>query len=240
MSKYSLEKKLPSCSVERQLLKDLDNYIIKIAKSLCPGLTNTRDKYKFIIIDSFGEETLGNIDDFKLSYFPNDTKKVKLTFFSLYTRLFDIGIIFDLSGWESEIRIELEDESPREKVNGIYAEVITILRDYKTKNFIFHLYNKNAFVSGLFSGLAMLSIFLFGAGIREILKGQIKTGVFFILIFFFVPFYIISSKLKPYSTFQTRLNINLAIWYRWFCLSFLGFWIFGVLGVFFRKKIFGF
>jgi hypothetical protein len=46
--------------------------------------------------------------------------------------------------------------------------------------------------------------------------------------------------LKPYTSFDTRRNETMAKRVNWILLGLLGFFLFTVLGVYFRQKIFGF
>lgn len=227
MLKYSFEKTIPSCNVEKKLLQELEYYVLGKVQEIY-GEDITKD-YKFIVKDFFGEMELKNVDDFKLSYFPDDTKAQEIIFLNLSPTFFYVSIRFGMHAYNSYLKIELQDEKAHEKVKAMYSELIDIFKGYKNNNFIFHLHDSNNFfVSSLFGLFAYFLFCLLIGGTLFLKMGQAKVGIFSICFSSLLPFYIISARLKPYSVFSTRINSTFSRWYNWFFTGFLAFIVFNI------------
>ena len=237
MPKYFFEKRIPSCFVEKKLLKALENYILQKAKNKFSDREDIHKKYSFIIKDSYGKEEFKSVDDFKLEYFSGDTKEISLKFAEYYPKYFKISVVFSLNGYSSTLEIEIEDKSCREEANGIYSEIMLMLKSYKNINFIFHIMDFNYFVGFVMNVFFGALIGISGYGIGIFLASKMQTVQVSLFFGIFPIFYWISAMFKPYSTFETRKNLAFSYYYRWFNLAFLGFLIFGIFGDFIKKKI---
>jgi len=234
MSKYVLEKKLPAITLERKLIEDLEKYISKKATDLLQVETIINN-YELTIYESLGKETLKSINDFTLSYFPNDTKKITLEYMAFTPKLLKIFISFGIRRNDSYINIQYDDGCSREIANGICAELLNIANGYKNNNFIYH---PNSFFDKLIpvtiGGSAPLAFFL------NNLKMPIASASILSAILVLLLYSIFAPIIKPYCILETRKNQEMSKFYSWLFLSFLGFLLFTVVGVFIRKKFFGF
>lgn len=236
MEKHILIRNLPSCNINKDSLLLIEECLLEKVGKMYPHAT--KDCFTFTIKDRFGQTEYGTVKNFKLLYFTDDVKEINISFFQDAPPIFNISVIFRTSEWPSEIKIKLENDSAHEQADVIYNNIINILKPHKNINFIFHLHEANEFLSLVSFLWVFFSIFslLFGIGIlfydQDISSTTIDLRLIGIILIFLglsTPFYIISNKLKPYSVFHTRKNINFSRWYNWFWEGILATLIFGWL-----------
>jgi len=86
---------LPSCDLERELLADLETYIIhKSSEILGVEPRSCQENYEFTITDHTGTEKLKAVKDFDISHFPNSTSEVILDVESYQPRRLAIKLRF--------------------------------------------------------------------------------------------------------------------------------------------------
>jgi hypothetical protein len=241
MSTYYFTKKIPSCSVNKDLIQHIENYIIKKAESIyLDDLDDidVKENIQFSIQDSFGTEDYKSTQYFDRPSFPNDTKEIKIQFKRYAPKHFSIELSFARFAENSTIKITLTDDTAREKVKAIKSEIYDILNAYKTTNFIFHL-----LISPWGATVIPFIMFALGFCLYQIIKmlgtGQHLQGLLYLSAASLVPLYLISILFKPYITFETQRNKSLSFWYRWFIGALLSFLLFGTLGSYLHWRFLG-
>jgi hypothetical protein len=226
MPKYSVEKQIPSCHVDKNLLIGIENYFKKIA-----------EEYKmsgFIIkiLDSNGTEELPNIENFNSDYFPNDVRNISINSGNYNAKL---SIIFDRKKEKSKLEISIMGDQAREKASSISAEIMRMLDDYKTKNYIFHAISPG---DSIFLTVMPTAVVL--AITLLILKNMIQTFALVLGIILLMEItYAIFSYLNTYTTFKTKNYESYMGWKNWLTFAFIEFLLFGVGGAVLLKH-FGF
>ena len=243
MQRYSIERLLPSVNVDMALLGDLERFILRKNETLSEAETADslrESRYAIKIVDSFGVEELTSIDDFQLSYFPNDTKKIELSLDSYKPHL-NLSVKFAIDRANSAITIRYKGKSARQTVEGLVAEILQIVHNSRTLNSWFH------YGPGVDAAFSLISIWLIISSLVTYITMAFKPmpltfeiATFLLVAGLSVIALLAAAKLRPYSRFHTRKNKSLDGWVNWLLLGFLSFILFTVVGVFFRKTLFGF
>ena len=234
MATYTTERNLPACRVEKRLLAELEEYILRRA-----GELGANESYEVTIKDATGEEELPTITEFRTAYFPSTTKEISLSYGLPITRALHVSLVFALGrNWTANLRVSYSDTAPREIVTGIATEILSIIGNYRTLYYLFH--------PGVAMTLVLLSIVTIlatvalalasGKGEAEMLLGKQLLLLLASTLFL----YLLLGRLLPYSMFETRRNESVAKWGNWLLFGFLGFVLFSVVGVIFRRRILGF
>ena len=215
MATYSIDHRLPSCAVNKDLLADIETYFLQKWSSL------NEDKgacsFVFSITDSIGSEDMMSVKDYKFHLLPDDIKEATLEVKgNAYPT---IRVSFRTVSVGSDVRIVVSDQNARELARGILTGILEILGPFKTRNYIFDPTNGLAIIGWLFLTMAAA-----WAGIS--LAPRLFTGAnedtrqitaLFGPVVLCVCLGVIVFRLHPYTTFETRLNQKrAAIWNRLF------------------------
>lgn len=82
-----------------------------------------KGNYRFTVVDSSGEEVLQSVKEFKRSYFPDDTLKLRVHGYIRAPDL-DIDIVFTRDKDLSKINVSYNGKSARETATGIASEIL--------------------------------------------------------------------------------------------------------------------
>lgn len=234
MATYTTERNLPACRVEKRLLIELEEYILRRSAEL-----GANEGYEVTIKDATGEEQLPTISEFRATYFPSTTKEISLRYGLPISGALHVSLVFTLGRDWATLRVSYGDTAPREIVTGIATEVLRIVGNYRTP---YHLLHPGSGIRGLALLLvAIAMIFVASALASEKNETTSLLGRQLLLLVPSTAFvYLLLGRLLPYSMFETRRNESVARWGNWLLLGFLGFVLFSVVGVIFRRRILGF
>jgi hypothetical protein len=122
-TRFKLAKKIPTVDVDVALLKNIENYILSnIPKMFEVEETEISNKYYTRIKETNGELSLGLIEQYDNTMFPDSTTRITVGVrTNNYKSKFDIDIsvTFDKEALFSDIQIDLFDLNPKEKAVGI-------------------------------------------------------------------------------------------------------------------------
>lgn len=221
MNEFSLRKDIPSVKVSKELIEQLEKYILKDVSEII-GIDSQllKDNYTIEISDKLGSETFKSISDYSLNRFQDGTENIKFGF-SLYNPLnFRLKLSFDAYKSSSKIDLSIKSIKPREKVNGIYNGILDRLKIHKTYNRHFH----NSYVLG---GFSVLNGIIFTISLIQFSKGNLIVSLILLLLAIGSIITIINiGNLKPYSEFDTNnqtINNKVFSWLAWGILSFIFF-----------------
>jgi len=142
MTRYKLTKKIPTIDVDVSLLKTIETYLItNVPKLFDLTEEDVRKKYSTKIEEVNGEHSLGLIEQYDNTMFPDTTSRVTVGFRtdSYRTKLdIDIKVRFSKDALSSDIEIDLFDTNPKEKAVGILNKLENIINEKKNLNFLFH------------------------------------------------------------------------------------------------------
>jgi len=213
LSTYSLRKPLPSCAVDQPLLADIEAYILRRWEEINEGGKGVR-QYAFSITDPIGTEKMATVRDYKFRLFSDDIKEVA---FSLGANP-GIQINFGVVRSACNISITVEGPNARELANGILTGILDLIRAFRTLNWVFapDAYHPAALLLIFFSGLSiavvapmLLATDVFKVGQASALAGMFGTPL---LIMFMLAY---TVRIRPYTTFETRLNQRRAHAWKW-------------------------
>lgn len=239
MPTYTSTRTLPSCKVERELLVELEEYIRQKMETL---YANNKDaipsviSYKVIINDSVGSETLFSIKEYNAQYFPNDIQAIHLKSNASRHNM-SLAVKFGLVKGATEVEMSYTGDSAREIVTGICEEIIKRTKVYETNNHLFQLSSLLLFIPILLFSVSLALVIgslehpeVYHKAVQSVSVAVLALSVgWFVLTFF-----------KPYATFHTRRNEKLERRLNWILLTFLGFILVTVIGVYFRTRLLGF
>lgn len=219
MSKYKLNKKIHSCTVDKELLINLEDCILNriIDKVIGEYLNEEmiekyKNNYTISIKEKDGLEEFKRIEDYKGPLLPKDTNQVKLDV-NLITpdipenniglSYISIKIGFNIF-YEDGIEINIQSENQSKQIaSNIYDLIKETIEHKYNGNYVYHLFRTFDF-SGF--GIALLSAGV-GAYFTLLISLQFSSFTYSSLITFsnylFFLFYLISSKLKPYIVFES-------------------------------------
>ena len=225
---------MPACRVEKRLLLELEEYVLRRAVEL-----GADEQYEVTIKDATGEEQLPTINEFRAAYFPSTTREINLSYGQFISRGLFVSLTFTLDSlFPAKLRISYSNRAPREIVTGIAAEILRIVGNYRTLHHLFHPGGGMVLVLlGVVTMVATAALAL-ASGKDE---AGILLGKELLLLLASISFlYLLLGRLLPYSMFETRRNESVAKWGNWLLFGFLGFMLFSVVGVIFRRRILGF
>ncbi len=232
MADYRLTRSIPSCRVDRDLLKEIEEYLTKRSvKYINPeehnapiceirfeegrGRTGTyqgvREVPRGRFDDSVRQVSLGM--EFPTDYAPTSSSA---------------SITFDVSRSGSKLDISLSGQEPREEVIAIDAELQRLLDGKKTWNWLFHP-DVLVAIPGMVVAILPAVMFL-----------QLQTvtlpGYLLLVPLFLGVIYAICSSLRPFSRFDTRRNDTKDTLFGWLWKGIVG--LGTVVGGIFARKWF--
>lgn len=223
-TKYNEEKTIPSCHVDKNLLRIIESIFMKISRD------DNISKYRIKLYDSNGTEELPSMDDYSSEYFPNDTRRISISCSD--SSFQDLSITFDKKKEESKLEISIIGSQAREDAGRIRAEIMSALDDYRTKNYIFHLAQIDSFLLLILImpilALISVGIYLFeGALASEAISSILIIMVIIIIMIVLYKFF---SALITYTTFKTKKYESFQGWKNWLIFASLEFILFTALG----------
>ncbi len=239
MSVYSAKYRLVSCKVTKDLLKDIESYILAEAKALIEGSSAEAFSVnqKFHIIIETGEEHLSfsGIDEYEGAKLPDGTKSVIMEYASVAGKYFHIKAVFHSSFAEhASVEITLADNKAKITVDRIARVIKDMVKEKKTFSYVFH--NRGVQLSLLFfyALYNVYSFFRMNVWPDENLSPYFLSD--FILFSLFMGalgiWFIFSIFLRKYTRFETPREKIITISYYGVTLLY-----FAALALFFYSKL---
>ncbi len=234
MSEYSCETRVPSCSVSKDTLERIEQYMHERAKALGLSQKQIASSYAITVVGSIGEEKFKSVEDLPWSRFPNDTKDVRVELSTYSPRRLSVRITFSTGRLHSLMGVYYSGDSAREVALGILHALKNILAPCNNMNSWFHLPTPlhETLVLGGLAALFWAAVSLAAKRVNEAAV-LAKIGAPMLM-------YALCGWLKPYSQFETKRNESRTKWANWLFFGILAFLVFSVAGVFLRKRLLGF
>ena len=238
MSTFQLEKKISSCEVSKDLLRQLEDYLISQGEQIT-GLDQGKvlEDYSISISENLGVEEFSTIRDYIPSIFSDTTTDIyiKLRIYRSHTnKPLSITLAFRKER-SSRITIEHTGDNARETVVGLFDGIMRLINPHENTNWIFH---PPAFVEGM---LWMLSYLSFLASLYLIGKNYgILTTIIIVLFFVLLLYTQVAKRVKPYVSFESKLTLRMKRFSNWLFYGILGSILFGVILAALRNKLLGF
>ncbi len=230
MPAYELDKRVKSVSVPISLLQEIEKYLLEQAEM--QRKDDSRIKYTVTIYDKFGEERIDSFENYHRSTLPNETKRVTLDVHDYFSD-FRIAISFSRETVYSYLKVQIVENSAKEKAIGIANTIESHLKEHKNLNYIFH-----SWITYIMPGLIGVSV---GWTIPDYIRNDINLGTLigsFILVI--GVFYFGLKIVNPYSVIDTQRNRQLSSFVKWILNGLAGVFLFGLLASVIRKFLIGF
>jgi hypothetical protein len=78
MTKFSLERRIPTCLVNKVLLSAIERYLTVEMRQKLGDVLGDKITYRISIEEDIGTETLGGVEEYTPSIFPDGTKLIKI------------------------------------------------------------------------------------------------------------------------------------------------------------------
>lgn len=214
MASFNLHRNLPSCSVKKPMLENLEKYL----RSEVPKILSLDDNDKVVITivikDDFGTTRIVSIDEYRLEKFSAKTKSIAMRLYCSRSRS-EITIRFPHDD-NAFADVDVYGDSCREKAIGIYNGIQDIVSDYKNYHYII---NKVAPI--LLVAVPMGSRLGYLLAKNKVTIADV-SGIFIIIILFTFIVYQLTNKIYPKVEFDTNSSIKLRTVVHWLILTLIG------------------
>jgi len=239
MPEFKLVKRIPSCSVNKGLLSDIEAYLkIEMSNKIGWELGN-HISYNISIKEKVGTETLAGIGEYTPSIFADGTKEIVIHWGNGYGGTYRLDITIDFDGQllsSGKLEVSCTAPTARETAIGIGDNILRLIESHRTYNWVFG--PSNQIMVPLFSGglFLFLVIYFFGN-----MMAKPKEGLWLLAAAAFVGWIGLSGLyFRPFISFNTRRQQLLDRLWRYFSLGIFGFVLFGTLLPLLRKALVGF
>lgn len=240
MSNFVLEAPLPSCTVTKDMIIQLENYLTEeIPNILNIPRETILNSYNISINDKIGVEKFNSINEFPFSKFDNNTSEIGLSMSHLN---FYLRIRFAKDKSSSYTKIELNHDNARESTISISKGIERIINAQKNSNYFFNL---SEILDLILFNVTTLGLLLFLINLFKPVKSAqlsvfLYSPIFLIILAIFIYYTYISKLLHPFIEFDSNKYNSIVKYRDWFYKGTLGFILFGTIFVVFRKYIIGF
>ena len=136
MPDFVIQKRLPSCFVDKGLVKALEDYIRTRVNALPwdPDAPDETEHFSVEIVDAVGTETLESVVEHGPGRFFDGTKDITLKYFGYRPGHLEMTVRFSVDRENSVLRVQYSGEAAREIVVGLVIGIETILMPTRTMN----------------------------------------------------------------------------------------------------------
>jgi len=236
MPDFRLQRRPPSCLVDRDLLLRLEDYMVKNT-----GLSEVaaRATLSITIADAFGKETLASASELHGQKFADTTSSIEIEIGGGDARM---AVSFERPYYMSVIRSQSGGPNAREIGMGRLSGIERVLEPSKTSGWFFNppsiVFEMLGFFLTPFFVVSLVLAVLAWKNSQSAAGQPVALG--FIVAALVLLFYQVGRLLNPYIRFASRRDDNMQRVWRWFGGGFATFIVFGSLLFFLRKQLFGF
>jgi hypothetical protein len=238
MSNFKLEKQLPSCDVDKKLLKGIQDYLLARAKALAgEDILEGNDRFSVQIHDDLGVETVRSVDDIPGEQFLDSTRRIQLQLnlkYGLKSFPLEIDVKFDKDRIFSNLNIAYSGDDARSAVAGFHDGIMRVVMSARNNN---RYFNPPAFFEGVLWFSSSVPMFV-GSALGKHLPNAWSYG--FLITALMWAYLIAGKRLRPYTAFDTPVTKRNAKLVEFFIYGLLGFVLFGTFFAAIRKNAFGF
>jgi len=241
MNSYSLQASLRSYFINKELLKNIEEYLrndvlkmLNVDNALDHFSQDQKLLFALSLFDSFGEEKFKSVSEYKYGAFQDSINALLIEYsFTDSNTLQELKISLRLgkSASSNNLSLHLNDDNAREKVKGIQEGLLRVMSYNKTGNWIFF------FNSPLTSLIFMVTAM--GALIFQD-RRQEKYPLFWIFYLAVIIILFVNVNLKRYSTFESKRQMQIDKGVNWFLLGLASFVLFSTIFPILRKSLLGF
>ena len=238
MSQFKLEKQLPSCTVSKDLLKELEAYLLAKAKALAGDEALEKGRhFRVRIHDDLGVETIATVENIPGGQFLDSTSQVALELDLRYGKTsfpLEVDVRFNKDRSFSKLTISYSGDDARSVVAGLNDGILRLVLSAKNGNTFF---NPPLALEGALWVATSLPLFI-GSAIEKMVPSGFAMGA--LLTALMCAYLIAGKRLRPYTAFDTPSTEGNSKIVEWFIYGLAGFLVFGTLFVVLRKGAVGF
>lgn len=237
MTKFNLEKRIPSCFVTKGVLEAIEQYL-KVDLLKKHADVNTGDStYSVSIREAIGTETLDSVDDFTPGIFSDGTEQVKISWDNGYkaTRL-RISISFDREFALSQLEVDCGASTAKATAKGIADDILSILERHRNYNWLLNPFEFRVVPPVSF----LVFIFLGIAATTYSLNAQTPQWYWIFSALIVGWIHVSSAYFRPFISFDTRRQQLFNKVWMYITVGTVGFVLFGTLLPQIRKAFVGF
>lgn len=235
MSEFRIEKRITSCLVTKNLIKDIEEYLFNQLPSIVDiPKEKIKESYTISITDNIGTEIIQTISDFGYPIFDDKTKGLNIQISVFSSKRFTLKLDFDKTYFlYSKIEMYYEATNPREILTGVLERIIKIIKRKKTINKYFWP------IPFIWLYLGSLEAILLAGIITSIREEQYSKTLILGSILILCLLYSLAGFLNKYTSFESNNYNRMKTLSNFLFWGFISFIVFDIIFIILRKKILG-
>lgn len=140
MASFELERKIPPSEVTLDLLTRLQKVLLEDVASRFSNGDSRRSRFSISIVDAFGEEAIGRIEEYRPAMLPDSTAAVSIRYSSHYdsTPSVTVRVAFSLQRHMSRFQVTAEGDAARDTALSIADLISRVLEPQRRAHSFFH------------------------------------------------------------------------------------------------------
>jgi hypothetical protein len=227
MNTYSVKYRLTSCIVDKELLQEIEKYILAETREYFEsleqdgdaGAIDNQDLYHVFIQAKEESYRLASIDEYDDDILPENVQTVILDFNSYKSIFMNIRVLFHSSFSEQPaVEISLKGQNAKEICSHFGAGIKSIVNKKRNTNHLFH--NRALLLSMLIVYTVWNVINYFVLTFTQSASlAHLANNILFNFLFALLSVWVILSIfMRPYITFRTSRQTILTIGYNFFSI----------------------
>lgn len=203
MSSFDLDKRIKPCYVTRELVANLEDYLLQHIADIT-GISSEElvNYYSLAVTDDLGTEILRSVKDFRTTLFLNSTSKISISLNVIWVHKINLRLSIKFQKKDPEfssVSIDYTGSNARETIVGLYDGIRRVISPSTNSNWLFHPSMPIKFVL-----LGILPSPLFAAFSLYINHYDLPATLC-LLVFLILGFYLASGQwLRLYIVFDSR------------------------------------
>jgi hypothetical protein len=200
---YSTWRKIPSCHVDLDLLREVEDYVLTTAQHLNPETSKQKAFILWVFEEGGGETNLRSMDEFRGRHFYDRTTNVTLHFDTMKEPGYEIRIALGPSSASLRVATKgLADE--RGTAIGIGESIVEKFRHYSNWNSVYHWHE----LAGLLLMISAVLWFLVTVPVvplqwAPLIKGHLVTSIALAIAWIYL---FSGSRCLPYCQLKSPRN----------------------------------
>lgn len=141
MPSFELERNIPPSEVTLDLLRVLQRVLLDDVAPRSSGSRPGKLKFDISIVDSFGEESIARIEDYRPLLLPDTTSAISIRYISPFEAAPEITVrvAFSLQRHMSRFQVQVAGDAARDVALGVADLLTRVLEPQRRAHSFFHL-----------------------------------------------------------------------------------------------------
>lgn len=236
MPSFELERNIPPSEVTLDLIRLLQRVLLEDVAPRSSGGRQEKERFGISIVDSFGEESISRIEEYRPLLLPDTTSAISIRYSSPYEARPDITVrlAFSLEPHMSRFQVQVVGDAARDVALGVADLLTRVLEPQRRAHAWFHL--GVGFVAARFVvGFAALLV-----AVREAREApDVATAGLAVALLCWTHWFV-GASIRPYMVFDSQRSRRLGSVWNWLVFGTLTFLIFGSALYWLRRQFIGF